>query len=151
MTFLRQYAENQMMKDTQLSRKIQVGGIKYQIAQGWDAINAVHKMFTQLLTDLFSLDIDIYCVFHTAQEKDRVKSTKDNAVYTEKLTIEPQNLNFLLSKFNEVWRCEIDAAGEFKVQTKADYYFNAATTLKNLDPYEVPDIQKFLEKNKKVS
>lgn len=150
MTFLRQYAENQMMVDTSLKRSIKVAGIQHQIAQGWDSINAVHKMFQQFLVDTFDLGIDVYCVFHTAQEKDRVKSTKDNVVYTDKLTIEPQNLNILLSKFNEVWRCYIDESGDFKLQIKADYYFGAATTLKGVESVETPDISRLLVKNEQV-
>ena len=92
-TYLRQIAENQMMKDTALLRRAKIGLTQYQIAQGWDAVNYVHRMLYQLLRRCFALDIDIYMVFHTRNEKDRVKSTKEETVYTDRLTVDPQNLD----------------------------------------------------------
>ena len=92
-TYLRQIAENQMMKDTALLRRAKIGLTQYQIAQGWDAVNYVHRMLYQLLRRCFALDIDVYMVFHTRNEKDRVKSTKEETVYTDRLTVDPQNLD----------------------------------------------------------
>lgn len=152
MTFLRQYADNQMMKDTGANqRSASISGTKYLIPQGWDAVNYNQRMLQTLLSRFFALGIDIYCVFHTQAEKDRVKSTKETTVYTDKLTVEPQNLSILLSKFNEVWRCYLDEDSNFKLQVKPDYYFGAKTALVNIDKVENQDIQKLLEKhNSKV-
>jgi hypothetical protein len=150
-TYLRQVAENQMMKDTNLLRQCKIGLTKYQIAQGWDAINYVHKMLYQLIRRFFALDIDIYVVFHTRNEKDRVKSTKEETVYTDRLTVDPQNLDVLLPMFNETWRTFVDMDGNFKLQVKQDWRFNASTALRigQNSGIEVPDIQALLDKNSK--
>jgi len=148
-TYLRQIAENQMMKDTNLLRQAKIGLTKYQISQGWDAINYVHRMLYQLLRRMFALDIDIYVVFHTRNEKDRVKSTKEETFYTDRLTVDPQNLDVLLPMFNETWRTFVDLDGNFKVQVRQDWRFNASTAL-NIGKdggIENPNIQEMLEKN----
>jgi len=148
-TYLRQIAENQMMKDTSLMRMAKIGLTRYQIAQGWDAINYVHKMLYQLLRRCFALDIDIYVVFHTRNEKDRVKSTKEETVYTDRLTVDPQNLDVLLPMFNETWRTFVDSDSNFRLQVKQDWRFNASTTLNigENSGVENPDIQALLVKN----
>jgi len=148
-TYLRQIAENQMMKDTNMMRRAKIGLTSYQIAQGWDAINYVHRMLYTLLRRLFALDIDIYVVFHTRNEKDRVKSTKEETFYTDRLTVDPQNLDVLLPMFNETWRTFVDLDGHFKLQVKQDFRFNAATALKigQDQGIENPDIQVLLQKN----
>jgi len=148
MTFLRQIAENQMMKDTLMFRAYKVGNLKYPIAQGWDAVVEVQKMLQTLLARLFALDIDIYVTFHTKNEKDKQKSTKEETFYTDKLTVDPQNLAMLLPKFNETWRTYVDVDGSFKVQTKQDWRFNASTAL-HIDPVETPDIQAMIDKHLK--
>lgn len=145
-TFLRQFAENQMMLDSNLKRTIKVGTIKYQIAQGYDAITSVQKMLQTLIRRIQALEIDLYCNFHVTPEKDKARSTRDNAVYTEKWTVEPNNLAMLLSMFNEVWRTYIDQDGNYKIQTKADYYFNANTSL-SIDAVENASIEDILKKH----
>lgn len=149
MTFLRKYAENAMMKDTQgtLQRKAKIGIQDYLISQGWDGINYTNRMIEEMLRRVFALGIDIYCTFHTRPEKDKARSTKDNTVFTDQLTIEPQNLAPVLAMFNEVWRTHITSGGEFKLQVKPDYYFSASTVLNNLSGEEDQDIQKLLEKH----
>lgn len=150
-TYLRQVAENQMMKDTSQFRKAKIGLTQYQISQGWDAVNYVHRMLYQLLRRMFALDIDIYVVFHTRNEKDRVKSTKEETIYTDRLTVDPQNLDILLPMFNETWRTFVDMDGNFKLQVRQDWRFNASTALHIGDNggVEEPNIQALLEKNAK--
>lgn len=148
-TYLRQIAENQMMKDTRMMRTAKIGLTNYQISQGWDAINYVHRMLYQILRRYFALDVDIYVVFHTRNEKDKVKSTKEETVYTDRLTVDPQNLDVLLPIFNETWRTFVDMDGHFKLQVRQDWRFNASTAL-NIGKeggIEEPDIQKLLNKN----
>lgn len=142
-TYLRQIAENQMMKDTSMMRKSRIGAKTYQIAQGWDAINYVHRMLYELLRRFFALDVDVYVVFHTRQEKDKVNSTSTETKYTDKLTVDPQNLEVLLSMFNETWRTYINIDGQFRLQVRQDWRFNAATALKVGADTE-QDIQKLL-------
>jgi len=150
-TYLRQIAENQMMKETQQMRQQKIGLSTYRISQGWDAINYVHRMLYQLLRRMFALDIDVYVVFHTRNEKDRVKSTKEETIYTDRLTVDPQNLDVLLPMFNETWRTFVDIDGNFKVQVRQDWRFNASTALKigESGGIENPNIQEMLAKNAK--
>jgi hypothetical protein len=145
-TYLRQIAENQMMKDTSMRRKMKIGIRDYQIAQGWDAINYVHRMLYELLRRFFALDIDVYVVFHTRQEKDKAKSTSTETVYTDRLTVDPQNLEVLLSMFNETWRTYVDPDGKFRLQVRQDWRFNAATALK-IGADEPQDIQQLLKEH----
>jgi AAA domain len=150
-TYLRQIAENQMMHDTSLMRYAKIGLTRYQISQGWDAINYVHRMLYQLLRRMFALDIDIYVVFHTRNEKDRVKSTKEETFYTDRLTVDPQNLDVLLPMFNETWRAFVDSDGNFKLQVRQDWRFNASTALKIGQDGGIvdPNIEALLEQNAK--
>ncbi len=149
MTYLRQYAENQMMKDTNNQRIFKIGSRAYHIGAGWDAVTAVQKMLYEALRRLFALDIDVYCVFHTAPEKDKSKSTKENTVYTEKMTVDPNNLVILLPIFNEVWRAYVDADSKFMLQVKPDYYFQAASALK-VEKDQEQNIQALLDKHNAV-
>jgi hypothetical protein len=148
-TYLRQIAENQMMKDTSQMRRAKIGLTTYQISQGWDAINYVHRMLYQLLRRMFALDIDVYAVFHTRNEKDRVRSTKEETIYTDRLTVDPQNLDVLLPMFNETWRTFVDVDGNFKLQVRQDWRFNASTALRigENSGIEEPNIQALLAKN----
>jgi GTPase SAR1 family protein len=146
MSYLRQYAENQMMKDTNNQRMFKINSTVYHIGAGWDAVTCVQKMLYEAIRRLFALDIDVYCVFHTAPEKDKAKSTKENTVYTERMTVDPNNLQILLPIFNEVWRAYVNADGGFRIQLKPDYYFQAASALK-VDQIEDQDIQKLLDKH----
>jgi hypothetical protein len=148
MTFLRKIADNQMMKDTNMFRVYKVGNTKYPISQGWDAVVEVQKMLETLLARLFALEIDIYVTFHTQNEKDKQKSTKEDTVYTDKLTVSPQNLAMLLPKFNETWRTYVDTDGSFKVQTRQDWRFNAATAL-HIEGTQQPDIQGMLDEHER--
>jgi AAA domain len=150
MTYLRQIAENQMMKETNMFRKYHIGTTDYRIAQGWDSVVNIQKMLDTLLSRLFSLDIDIYVIFHTRAEKDKAKSTSEKPVYTDRLTVDPQNLEILLSRFNETWRAFVDYDGKFKVQVRQNFMFNAATTLK-LDEVENADIQEMLVKHEQTT
>lgn len=156
MTFARMYAENQMMKDTNLKRTRIINGQLINIAQGWDAVTAVKKMFYAVLNDLFSLDIDIYCIFHIIPEKDKVNTQRtvneagimtEVAAYTGRYVVEPQYMEEILSTFNEVWRIYIDAGGQFRMQVKPDQYFQAASALHNLDQDENQDIAALLRKH----
>lgn len=145
MTFMRIYAENQMMKDTKNERVYQINGKKYHLAQGWDAVTAVQKMLYESIRRLFALDIDVYCTFHTTAEKDKAKSTKENVVYTDKITVDPNNLVILLPMFNEVWRTFVDSNQNFKVQVKPDYYFSASTALTLEGTEQDQNITKMIE------
>jgi hypothetical protein len=146
-TFLRKYAEHQLLKDSSASRaKFKIGSTEYLVPKDWDAVTGVQHMLETMFNRLFSLNIDVYATFHTRLEKDQNKSTKTDIVYKDTLTIDPPNLKMLLPKFNDCWRSYVDG-GVYRVQVKPDWQFNAATVLKNQGENEVADIQKMLEKH----
>lgn len=148
-TYLRQYAEHQFINDAGDVKKatFNIGSTKYIIPRGWDAVVGVQKMLQGILRKLFSLDIDVYVVFHTRAEKDQNKSTAEKTVYKDSLTVEPENLKMLLPMFNEKWRMKYEGDG-FKIQMKCDWEFPASSALKNLSNVEEPDIQNMLRKHK---
>ena len=147
-TFLRKYAEHQLIKDSSgiSVSKFKIGTVRYFVPKDWDAVTGVQKMLEGVLTRLFALNIDVYATFHTRNEKDNLRSTKTEAVYKEKLTVDPPNIKMLLPKFNDQWRTYVDN-GVYRVQLKPDYQFDASTVLKNLGDSEEADIQKMLEKH----
>lgn len=146
-TFLRKYAEHQMLKDTTTSRsKYKVGMTEYLVPKDWDAVTAVQHMLETMFNRVFSLGIDVYATFHTRLEKDQNKSTQTQIVYKDSLTIDPPNLKMLLPKFNDQWRTFIDGS-KYMLQMKPDWQFNASTVLKNIAENEEADIQKLLEKH----
>lgn len=148
MTYWRKYAEHQFLNDsTGSSRAIfKVGQLKYLIPKDWDVVSGVQAMLETLFIRLFALDIDVYATFHTRPEKDQAKSTKTDFVYKDNLTVEPPNLKMILPKFNDVWRTFVED-GEYKVQLKPDYVFNASTVLKNVENVEKADIQELIKKH----
>jgi hypothetical protein len=146
-TFLRKYAEHQLLKDSSASRaKFTIGSTQYLVPKDWDAVTGVQHMLETMFNRLFSLDIDIYATFHTRLEKDQSKSTQTNIVYKDSLTIDPPNLKMLLPKFNDCWRSFVDG-GKYMIQMKPDWQFNAATVLKNMGNSEEANIEKLLEKH----
>jgi hypothetical protein len=147
-TFLRKYAEHQLLKDSSASRAVlKIGGTTYLVPKDWDAVTGVQHMLETMFNRLFSLGIDVYATFHTRLEKDQNKSTKTEVVYKDSLTIDPPNLKMLLPKFNDQWRTFVDG-GKYMVQLKPDWQFNAATVLKNMKEVEEANIEKMLEKHK---
>jgi len=148
-TFLRKYAEHQFLKDAQSASraKFKIGSVTYLIPKDWDAVTGVQKMLENALSRLFAIGVDVYATFHTRNEKDNLRSTKDNPVYKDSLTVDPPNLKMLLPKFNDQWRCFVDTDGKYKVQLHPDFQFNAATVLKNVADVEEADIQGMLRKH----
>ncbi len=148
-TFLRKYAEHQLLKDSTASRaKYRIGSTEYLVPKDWDVVTGVQHMLETMFNRLFSLGIDVYATFHTRLEKDQNKSTQTVAVYKDSLTIDPPNLKMLLPKFNDQWRTFVED-GKYMVQLKPDWQFNAATVLKNMGQTEVADIQQMLAKHNK--
>lgn len=148
MTFLRKYAEHQFLKDaTGITKAVlRVGTTQYLIPKDWDAVTGVQHMLENILSKIFSLDIDVFVTFHTRLDKDQQKSTPNNTVYKNLLTIEPPNLKMLLPKFNDTWRTYISDE-KYMLQLKPNWQFEAATVLKNVGREEEQDIQMLLEKH----
>lgn len=142
MTFMLKHAHNQLMRDNaHLCRKIKVNGKEYPIPQGWDSVNVAQRMLEGLINRWFELGIDVIITAHIRRQK-ASDSTEDNPKYTGKWTIEPQNLQMLLPKFNERWFMLDD----FKVQTKPNYQYDAVTAL-NIGSEESANIEEILAKH----
>ena len=156
MTYLRKYLGYQIMHDTNLKRTRKIDGRDVNIPQGWDEVTVARTELTTLFRRLFALDLDVYAIFHIIPQKDKAKTEKVQDVagnivevtaYTGRWTVDPQHLEEILAIFNEVWRCYIDASGDFKIQVRPDEYFQAATALKNVEKIENANIAELLAKH----
>lgn len=116
-----------------------------RMSSNWDAVNAVDRALNYLIGEYSQLG-NIVFVFHEKPEKDKTKSTDKKTVYTEKITIDPQFLAPILSRFNEVYRIEIDGSNKHVVTCKPSSEFTASTSL-NIDAQEQPNIQNMLAKH----
>jgi len=144
LTYMLKAAQYQLVKDIpSLSRSARISSHSYIIPQGWDAVNYAQRMMEGILNRLFELGIDIIAEAHIRREKDAT-STEKNPVFTDKWTIEPQNMKMLLPAFNERWLVTNDNG--FRVKTKPAYDFNAVTAL-HIDAEEDADIAKILVKH----
>lgn len=149
LTFMLKAAQYQFMKDNPgLSRSIKSNGTEYKITQGWDSINMGQRMLEGVFNRLFELGIDVIVEAHIRREKDAA-STEKNPKFTDKWTIEPQNLKMLLPAFNERWLVT-NEYGSFKVKTKPCDDFNGVTAL-NIDGEEDCNITNILAKHEQRS
>jgi hypothetical protein len=143
LTFLIKAAHNQLMKDNQkLCRAIKVNGKEYLITQEFDAITTTQKMIEGILNRLFELKIDVICTAHIRREKSAEYTVK-NPVFTDKYTIDPQNMKYILPMFNERWFLK----DQFKVLVKPDYEFNAVSALRLKEDIQEPNIEEILRKH----
>lgn len=145
-TFFKNYIQNELFTQGLAHRSIKLSPTtSVRMSKNWDAVNGVHKALEYVITEFASLGNLIF-VFHEMIEKDKIESKPDAPVYTDKITVDPQNLEYLLSSFNEVYRIEIDANQKYKVTCRPGHNFNASTTLK-IDKEEEPNIQNMLKKH----
>jgi len=145
LTYLLKYAQHQLIKDQpSLCRTGVINGTKYPITQGWDSVIYAQKMIEGLLNRLFELGVDVIVEAHIRREKDATWTEK-NPKFTDKWSIDPQNLKMLLPVFNERWLVD-NANDSYKVTTKPTYDFNAVTAL-NIDGSETANITEILAKH----
>lgn len=145
LTNLIKAAHNQLMKDNEkLCRKVKVNGKEYLITQEFDAITTTQRMIEGILNRLFELEIDVICTAHIRREKAAEYTTK-NPVFTDKYTIDPQNMKYLLPSFNERWFLK----DRYEVLVHPDYEFNAVSALYLKEDIQEPNIEKILEKHAK--
>jgi hypothetical protein len=143
LTFLIKAAHNQLMHDNEkLCRKVRVNGKDYLITQEFDSITTTQKMIEGILNRLFELKIDVICTAHIRREKSAEYTVK-NPVFTDKYTIDPQNMKYLLPMFNERWFIK----DRFEVLVKPDYEFNAVTALHLQEDTQPANIEEILRKH----
>jgi hypothetical protein len=134
-------AHNQLMKDNEkLRRKIVVNGKNYLVTQEFDAITTTQKMIEGVLNRLYELGVDVICTAHIRREK-AAEYTVKNPVFTDKYTIDPQNMKYLLPGFNERWFMK----DRFEVLIHPDYEFNAVSALR-IKEDSLPADENFIEK-----
>jgi hypothetical protein len=150
LTNLIKAAHNQLMKDNEkLSRKIRVGSKDYLITQEFDAITTTQKMIEGILNRLYELGIDVICTAHIRREK-AAEYTVKIPKFTDKYTIDPQNMKYLLPGFNERWFLK----DRYEVLIHPDYEFNAVSALRIKEDVLQPDehfIEKVLERHHQAS
>lgn len=133
-------AHNQLMSDNQkLCRKVRVNGKDYLITQEFDAITTTQRMIEGILNRLYELGIDVICTAHIRREKSAEYTVK-NPVFTDKYTIDPQNMKYLLPSFNERWFMK----DRFEVLIHPDYEFNAVSALQIKEDIVKPNIEEIL-------
>jgi len=156
-TFMNKAMENELRRqnpNSGLFRQVRVGNSTVMhLRQGWDVITGIQGYLSYLIDEYSGLGINQVFVFHERDEKDRTTTTADKPVYTGRLTIDPQYLSGILSKFNEVYHIRVDAT----IPTKVKYIvecrptndINASTTMM-LDATEPPNIMEMILKHKKL-
>lgn len=151
MTYWVKAAESDLMyRSSSLLRNIKLGNTILNIPAGWDITTAIRSYADQMVNRLYALG-NLICVFHEEPEKDRLKSKKDETVYTGKYAVHPYYLRTMLSTFNEVWRLEITQGNEYLLYVKSTNNFQASTTLK-IDPtHKNPNIKEIIEKHIKAT
>lgn len=147
-TFMQKAMETEIFRQSpDLARKIRVGNATTMlIRNGWDAINGVQRYMEYIISEFSPLGNLIF-VYHEKNEKDVVKSTKEETKYTGDITVDPQYLSKTLSLFNEVYRISVNFKGEYVVQCRPTNNFSASTTML-LAPEEKPDIMGMIEKHR---
>ena len=148
-TYMKKFIENELMSQMGPGyyRVVRVTPTtSLRIPQGWDVINGVEGYLLYLISEFSALG-NIIFVFHEKNEKDVAESTEKLTKYTSQYTVDPQYLAKILSKFNEVFRIEIDSSQNYIVTCKPSYEFNASTTLL-IDAKEKPNLMDMIAKHK---
>jgi len=148
-SYARKATESELIRqESKLGRVVKVGTTQLKISAGWDIINANRLYLEYIINELSSLG-HVIAVFHERDEKDVVKTTKEEVKYTGLVTIQPQYLNTITSIFNDTWRLKVNYANKRVLQTGLSGEFAGKCSLKGLESEEVePDFQKLLVKHR---
>lgn len=155
-TYLKKAIENEVFKqDPNLARKVKTGADMTKdyimISRSYDVVNAVQGYVQYLIAEFASLG-NFIMVFHERDQKDKEKSTPEKAVFTGKVTVDPQYLENTLTLFNEIFRIEAtgtigNTGTKYTVTCKTNFEVNASTTLL-VDATEPPDLMAMIAKHK---
>jgi hypothetical protein len=149
-SYARKATESELIRqESKLGRVVRVGTTQLKISAGWDIINANRLYLEYIINELSTLG-NVIAIFHEREEKDVIKTTKEEVKYTGLVTIQPQYLNTITSIFNDTWRLKINYANKRVLQTGISNEFAGKCSLRGVDAEEVePNILKLLEKHKK--
>lgn len=147
-TFLKKAIENVYFNGGGSTRSLKVSSsLTLLRGKDWDTVNTVIGAMEYLITEYSALG-NLIVVFHEKPEKDKTASTEKVTKYTDKLTVDPQFMAVLLSRFNEVWRIDLDYQQNYVVTCKPTSDFLGSTTLL-IDKEEKPNITEILAKHRK--
>lgn len=146
-TYLKKAVENEFFSQGGSTRSIKLSPTTALLrGKDWDTVNAVVGAFEYLISEYSQLG-NLIVVFHEKPEKDKTASTAQLTKYTDQTTVDPQYLAVLLSRFNEVYRIQLDYEQNYVVTCKPSSEFLASTTLL-IDKEERPSIQGLLNKHR---
>lgn len=147
-TYLKKAIENEYFAGGGTSRSLKISPTT-SILRGkdWDTVNAVIGAMEYLITEYSALG-NLIVVFHEKPEKDKTASTDKVTKYTDKITVDPQFMAVLLSRFNEVYRIDLDYQQDYVVTCRPTGEFLGSTTLL-IDKEEKPSIAEILAKHRK--
>jgi len=148
-SYARKATESELIRqEAKLGRVVKVGTTQLKISAGWDIINANRLYLEYIINELSALG-HVIAIFHERDEKDVVKSTKEETKYTGLVTIQPQYLNTITSIFNDTWRLKIRYDGKRVLQTGISSEFAGKCSLKGLENEEInPELNKLLDKHR---
>jgi hypothetical protein len=146
-TYLKQAILNQAFQTGLAFRSLRLTMTKsICVSKNWDAVNTVDAAVDYLITEYSQLG-NICFIFHEKPEKDYTESTPEATAYTEQITVDPQHLAKVLSRFNEYFRIKLNSQQKYEVTCKPSAEFPGATTLL-IDQVEKPNINDLLKKHR---
>jgi hypothetical protein len=153
-SYMRKSIEREIIRQQiSLSRSIKIGTRTVRIGQGYDIFSG-NVAYMENIIARFAVLGNVIITFHERNEKDEVKSTKEQKAFTGMVTIDPQHLSGILSTFNDVWRLTTDYASNRVLVTGLTDDFIGKTTLKGIETTvkgnENINIQVLLDKHRKA-
>jgi hypothetical protein len=130
-------------------RALRLGGNLVQIGMSYDWINVANRFLDYIITEYSALG-NVILVFHEKDEKDQAESKPNDTRYTGLITVNPQFIAPILSKFNEVFRITVKATKTetlYTVDCKPTDEVLASTSLL-LDATEPPNLMQMVAKHK---
>jgi len=149
-SYARKAAESELIRqESKLGRPVRIGTTTLKISAGWDIINANRLYLEYIINELSTLG-HVIAVFHERDEKDVVKTTKEETKYTGLVTIQPQYLNTITSIFNDTWRLKVNPQNNKRIlQTSISGEFAGKCSLQGVLAEEIePDLSKLLAKHR---
>lgn len=148
--YMTQAMEDEIFKQMPTSyRTLKLGSTLLKVRNGWDAINAIQRGISYIISQFSALG-NVILVYHEKDEKDPTASTPERTAYTGKITTDPQYLAKSLSLLDDVFRIQVDYKNHRTVKCQPDQEFNASTSLL-LDPRKEypPDFREILAEHQR--
>lgn len=148
--YMTQAMEDEVFKQMPTSyRVLKLGNTQMKVRNGWDAINAIQRGVSYIISEFSALG-NVILVYHERDEKDPTTSTPERIAFTGKITVDPQYLSKSLSLLDDVFRIQVDYKNHRTIKHTVDQEFNSTTSLL-LDPRKEypPDFQVILAEHQR--